>query len=127
MKELPFYNCEQICESTNNNEQLNVTYPSRVTDDGFKILESKRLHFVHLNACSIFHKIPELRLIAKEYSPAVISITETWLKKSDTDGCISIDTYSLLQRDRDSHARGVCMFIRNDLAFNPYPTSKAKI
>ena len=79
-KELPFYNCEQICESTDNNEQLNVTYPSRVTDNRFKILKSKGFHFVHLNACSIFHKISELRLIAKEYSPAVISITKTCLK-----------------------------------------------
>ena len=42
----------------------------------------------------------ELKLITSKSKAAVISITETWLDSSITDGEIHIDNYSVLRRDR---------------------------
>ena len=36
-----------------------------------------------------------------------------------TDASIKIDGYNLIRRDRDTHAGGVCIYIREELAFNP--------
>ena len=105
--------------NTENNANVRrVIRPSLVTDSRFDCLKKKGLNFVHLNARSIFHKVSELKLITRRYRIAVLSITETWLDNSYTDQSIKIDGYNLLRRDRDTFAGGVCVYIREDLAFN---------
>ena len=84
----------------------------------FECFKKKGLHFLHANARSIFHKLPELKLLAKQSNAAAIAITETWLDDKYTDACVSIDGYNLIRRDRDGHAGGVCAYIREDLAYN---------
>ena len=106
--------------NTNNSDNSRrVIRPSLVTDNRFDCFKKKGLHFVHLNARSIFHKISELKLIARQYKIAAFSITETWLDASYTDQSIKIEGYNLIRRDRDTYAGGVCIYIREDLAFNP--------
>ena len=60
----------------------------------------------------------EIKLITKESNPAVLSITETWLDDCHTDDSISIEGYNIVRRDRVTHAGGVIMYIRSDLAYN---------
>ena len=98
-----------------------------MSDNRFNVFKRKGLHFVHINAGSMFHKLSELRYFASVHKPAGISITETWTNKSHTDASINIDGYNLVRRDRETHAGGVCMYIRNDLAFNPRPDLQNEI
>ena len=62
-------------------------------------------------------KLSELKNIALQINPAVISLSETWLDESVTDNEIHIDGYSILRKDRNREGGGVCNYIRNDVAF----------
>ena len=53
----------------------------------------------------------------KKRKAAVICITETWFNESHTDDSLKIEGYSLLRNDRNSHAGGVCAYIREDLSY----------
>ena len=57
-----------------------------------------------------------LRMASKSKA-AVISITETWLDSSITDGEIHIDDFLVLHRDRNRNSGGICVYIRIDFAF----------
>ena len=50
---------------------------------------------------------------------SIISITETWLDSSFPNNSIKIEGYNIIRRDRQTHAGGVCMYIRSDLSYNP--------
>ena len=96
----------------------NTVVPSQVPKQFFECFKKKGLHFIHLNARSMYNKMSEIKLITKESNPAVLSITETWLDDSHTDDSISIEGYNIVRRDRVTHAGGVIMYIRSDLAYN---------
>ena len=98
---------------------VRVIRPSLVTGNRFDCFKRKGLHFVHLNARSMYHKLSELKLLVMKSNLAVLSITESWLDSSYTDTSIKIDGYNLIRRDRDTYAGGICMYIREDLAYNP--------
>ena len=51
-------------------------------------------------------KISEVKIIASKSKAAVISITETWLDSSVSDGEIHFDNYSVIRRDRNRHGGG---------------------
>ena len=48
----------------------------------------------------------------------MISVSETWIDDSVTDAEICIENYSVVRSDRSRNGGGVCMYIRNDLAFS---------
>ena len=81
--------------------------------------ESKGLHFIHLNVRSFLPKLDEIRILARKTKTATIGITETWLDHIVTDSKIHVDDYSVLRNDQNRQGGGVCVFIREDLAFNP--------
>ena len=45
-----------------------IIIPSLAPENIFECLEGKGLQFIHLNARSMFHKLPELHYIAKKIS-----------------------------------------------------------
>jgi len=49
----------------------------------------------------------------------VISITEKWLDQTVTDAEIHMQNYSVIRKDLNRHGGGVCVYIKDDLAFNP--------
>ena len=141
--ELPFYTCDSYREDLfndsdilegshgnsdnnlleenhiNNNADIleqSLINPSQMPENIFDCFKRRGLHFIHINARSMFHKISEIRLLAMKIKPAVISITESWLDISQTDESIKIDGYNILSRDRLTHGGGVCAYIRADLA-----------
>ena len=73
-----------------------IIIPSQVADNIFDCLKGKGLHFIHINARSMFHKLPELQYIASLTNPAIISISETWLDDTFTDDSIKIVGYNVI-------------------------------
>ena len=71
--------------------------PSSADPDHFQCFSRKGLHFLHINARSLLPKMSELRLIANKSCAAVISVTETWLDHSVSEGEITIDNYSVVR------------------------------
>ena len=117
---MPFYNCDFIQDTDIDNEATQtLIYPSQTQDNMFDCFKAKGLHFIHINARSMFHKLPELVYIANKSKAAIISITETWLDSSFPNNSIKIEGYNIIRRDRQTHAGGVCMYIRSDLRYNP--------
>ena len=117
---MPFYMCDLIQEIDIGTETTQtLIYPSQTQDNMFDCFKEKGLHFIHINARSMFHKLPELVYIANKSKAAIISITETWLDSSFPNDSIKIEGYNILRRDRQTHAGGVCMYVRSDLAYNP--------
>ncbi|CAL4218293.1 unnamed protein product, partial [Meganyctiphanes norvegica] len=93
--------------------------PSQLPNDKLNCFNRRGLHFIHINARSMLHKLSEIKLLAMKIKPAVISITETWLDICQPDGSLHIEGYNLLRRDRLTHGGGVCAYVRADLAYNP--------
>lgn len=98
-------------------EDNHHSLPSGADNDHFQCFSRKGVHFIHLNARSLHPKIDELRIIAAKSKAAVISITETWLDESATDGEISVGGYCVVRKDRNRNGGGVCTFIWDDFAF----------
>ena len=94
--------------------------PGPTTDppSKFSFFNKRGLHIIHLNVRSLLPKIDEVRLIAKQSNAACMCLSETWLDDSVFDTEISINNYSITRKDRSRHGGGVCMYIRNDIAFN---------
>ena len=116
--ELPFYNIDISNESYGNVSDNNIPVPSRVPTNAFDCFKNKGLHLIHINARSMYNKLSEIRIITRETNPAILSITESWLDESHTTESISIEGYNIVRRDRKTHAGGVLMYVRSDLAYN---------
>ena len=124
--ELPFhefkYNMCSILENdiidNANIQGTSLINPSQMPDNMYDCFNRRGLHFIHINARSMFHKLSEIRLLALKIKPAIISISETWLKEFITNQSVEIINYNIIRRDRDTHAGGVCVYIRSDLAYN---------
>lgn len=79
----------------------------------------KGIHFIHINARSIRHKMTDLKIIAEKSKAGIIAISESWFDSSITDAEVSMPGYNLERKDRNTHGGGVCMYIREDLSYNP--------
>lgn len=82
-----------------------------------KCLNKKGFLFIHLNVRSLRNKLSELQLIANQAKVAVMSVTESWFDESIANTEVSIPGYSIIRKDRNCCGGGVCMYIRDDLAF----------
>ena len=112
---LPFSDCD--INSTSDTDNCDITFDP--DDNSFDCFSRKGLHFLHINARSLLPKISELKLLVHKTKVAVLSITETWLDSTVTDNEVALDGYSIIRKDRNRNGGGVCMYIRQDLAYNP--------
>ena len=71
----------------------------------------------HLNVRSITHKMDSIRLLLKDNTLDIFTVSETWLSPKVTDAEITIPGYSVVRKDRNSRGGGVAMFIRNGIPF----------
>ena len=71
----------------------------------------------HLNVRSITHKMDSIRLLLKDNTLDVFTVSETWLSPKVTDAEITIPGYSVVRKDRNSRGGGVAMFIRDGIPF----------
>ena len=117
--ELPFheynYNNPLILEDFININAINIREtslinPSQMPDNLFDCFKRRGLHFIHINARSMFHKLSEIKLLALKIKPAIISISESWLDISVTDQSMEIINYNILRRDRDTRRWCLCIY-----------------
>ena len=97
------------------NENLKSLYEN---ENFYEKFNKKGLHFIHANVRSLYNKMSEVRYLSRKTNVAVLAITESWLDGSYTDDAVKIDGYSIQRRDREGHAGGICVYIRDDIAFN---------
>jgi len=118
---LPFADieCDQEFSSAPDSEDLTWAYMTHpIPEIDYSCFRNKGLHFTHLNIRSLLPKLSELKTIILNTNVAVLSFSETWLDNTITDSEIEIQGYSIIRKDRDRGGGGVCMYIRNDIAFN---------
>ena len=84
----------------------------------FDCFNKKGLHCIHLNVRSLLPKIHEPRHIVQKTSASMIGITESWLDSTISDSENNIPGYIVVRQDRNREGGGVCIFIKEDLAFN---------
>ncbi len=83
-----------------------------------KIVNTKRLRAVLINAKSIRNKFRELQALVKVKSWDIIGIIETWIHSQDRDfiGEFNINGYCLFNKDRiNKEGGGVLLYIRETL------------
>lgn len=93
-------------------------FPDEDTSKDFLCFKKRGLNIIHMNIRSLLPKIDEVRLIARETKASCICLTETWLRDTIFDSEVSIDNYVIQRKDRNRHGGGVCLYIRNGIAFN---------
>ena len=79
----PLYENNTMTDYNRNaaNNNMKSVYKNQNMYENFK---KKGLHFIHVNARSLYYKMSEIRYISKKTNAAVIAITETWLDDSHT-------------------------------------------
>lgn len=82
-----------------------------------KILSRQRggLKFCHINAQSLKPKIDECRNIFAESEIDIICVSETWFLPCMNDDLFSIKGYRLFRADREEHAGGVAIYVRDSI------------
>ena len=96
-----------------------LTPPSQADDDLFRCFWKRGLHFIHVNPRSLLPKLDELRLIATRTNAVVMGVTETWLDSSVEDAEVEIQGSIIQRQDKQRSGGGVCIYVHNDIAFNP--------
>ena len=64
---------------------------------------------VHINRCSVYSKIEEIRLIVDKTDVNCISINESMLDYNIADSEISIKNFALFRTDRNRHGGDVAL------------------
>jgi len=120
LDQLPFAGLGDVGEDMGTS---NFTHSAQSTQSDFSYdcFKQKGIHFIHINIRSLTSKLSELRTFAQNTSASVIGISETWLDSSFTDSEIKIEGYTVLRADRNREGGGVCLYIKNNLAFNCRP------
>jgi exonuclease III len=90
-----------------------------LSDQNYQCFARKGLHFIHVNARSVVNKLTELSVLAHKTKASIIAVSETWLDSTITDSEAKVEGYNLVRKDRDRHGGGVCLYIRENLSFNP--------
>ena len=90
---------------------------SNSCDTILKILCNQRqgLNICHINAQSLHKKVDELRHLCETSNIHIVCIFETWFRKEICDDLYSMRGFKLLRSDRNSHAGGVAIYIRNNI------------
>ena len=74
------------------------------------------LRIAHINVCSLYPKIDEIRLIIFTLNLDALCISETWLNDQIGNHEISIEGYDLFRKDRiNKRGGGVCIFVKSSL------------
>ncbi|XP_075157817.1 uncharacterized protein LOC142231083 [Haematobia irritans] len=97
--------------------QLSLTISKDGLFNMVRVLTKQKpgLTIVHINAQSLQNKLDEFRQIFISSNIDIICVSETWFQPEIVDGIYNLQGYRLFRSDRDSHAGGVCMYVRNEL------------
>ena len=70
-----------------------------------------------LNINSILKHFDEIKIFLDEKKPHIMGLNETKLDSSIGDDELSIEGYSLVRKDRNTHGGGVALYVHNDIPF----------
>ena len=118
-KLLPGYFDDDPVDEGVNDQSLKDKEDVNVLD--FSCFKGKGLTFIHLNVRSLVPKLDQIKNFANSANAAVLSLSETWLDESVHDNEVRIDGYVIERRDRNREGGGVCIYIRENLAFTRRP------
>ena len=71
-----------------------------------------------LNINSILKHLDEIKIFLDEKKPHIMGLNETKLDSSIGGDEISIEGYSLVRKDRNTHGGGVALYVHNDIPFS---------
>uniref|UniRef100_A0A3B1JMQ8 Reverse transcriptase domain-containing protein n=1 Tax=Astyanax mexicanus TaxID=7994 RepID=A0A3B1JMQ8_ASTMX len=79
--------------------------------------DRKSLGFLHVNICSLLNSrhFDNLKTLVHTSNPDVLAISESWLKKSNTDLDILLPGYIVFRQDRSTRGGGVAMYVKDHL------------
>lgn len=88
-----------------------------ITMNMVRVLAKQRsgLRICHINAQSLNNKTDEFRLTFENSEIDIICVSETWLKKEIPDSRICLEGYKTFRADRQTHAGGVAIFVKNNI------------
>ena len=110
-----FKDLADLCDPSEENEDVDIM--DAATERNFECFKRKGLHFIHINVRSIVNKMDQMRFLARSTNAAVVAVSETWLDESIYDSEVKIPGYSILRNDRNRDGGGVCLYIRDNVAF----------
>ena len=88
----------------------------------FGKLHTRGISISHLNVRGLRSSLDELRLLLKNQTIDVFSISESWLNINVCDEELKIEGYNLIRKDRSyANGGGVAVYIKNKFAFSRRP------
>ena len=76
------------------------------------------LNIMHLNICSLYRCIDEIRTFFEQSQYDVLSFSETMLDETIPDACISINNYAMVRKDRNRNGGGIIVYVKKNIIFN---------
>ena len=102
---------------TDINPQINEgsTY-SAIHEINSQLINCTGLKIAHINVCSLYPKIDEIRFCMKTLQIDVLCISETWLHAQLGDKEVSVEGYDIIRKDRtNKRGGGVCVYVKSSL------------
>ena len=72
---------------------------------------------MYLNINAILKHLDEIKILLDEKKPHIMGLNETKLDSNIGDDEISVEGYSLVRKDRNTHGGGVALYEHNDILF----------
>ena len=100
----------------NYEEQMHVQYNN--FDSVTKMVKCQPgINITHLNICSLYRCIDEVRSLFENSPYDVVSFSETMLDETIPDSCINIDGYSIIRKDRNRNGGGIIVYVKKDVIY----------
>ena len=59
-----------------------------------------------------------MKILASKTRASIIAISETWIDNTVANSEIELEGFNVIRNDRSRNGGGVCLYIKNDIAFN---------
>lgn len=128
LNELPFYDTDtsdklhtvaHIDTSENSIiDNCDINTDSTRSEDTFSALQNFTGFIIaHLNVCSLYKNIEEIRCIMTENDIPLLTLCETRLDESITNAEITVQGYHAVRRDRNRQGGGLIFYIHKSINF----------
>ena len=77
---------------------------------------SKSLKICHINAQSLLRKMDEFKSVFEKSGVDIICVSETWFSPTMHDNPVKLIGFKLFRADRDTHAGGVAIYVRQGIS-----------
>ncbi|XP_033759601.1 uncharacterized protein LOC117341849 [Pecten maximus] len=110
----PQVNLEWICDGCV--DHFSTFYDFYQASDTFIQDLPKGLTFGHLNVRGLLNKVDHLRILLRNHTFDIFTVSESHLDNTIDDSDILIKGYNLFRKDRNRHGGGVATYIRDNIS-----------